>query len=154
MGVDTRRAFRFYSIFIFSAKPSFSTKAGNNAKDRKGGELAFSSSSTLCKTMVSRICKTMGIMTECHVPEFGFLCSFLSHASAQWGQFINLHSSFHQYDEMSLPELWQLCQDRVSVLTEPRPANAWGNRKAPIRREGITISKARWQVLPSPPLPR
>jgi len=55
--------FLFHSIFIFSAKPCFSTQAVNNARARKCGELPFSSSSPLCKTMVSRICKTIGKVT-------------------------------------------------------------------------------------------
>src|SRR5260370_15120510 len=40
-------------------------------------------------------------------------------SGAQWGLFISQHSSFHQSGKMSLPELWLLCQDRGSVLTEP-----------------------------------
>src|SRR5215469_12662144 len=50
----------------------FLIKAVHDPKTQKSGVLSFPSSSTPCKTMVSRICKTMGKMTPRSDPYLSF----------------------------------------------------------------------------------
>jgi hypothetical protein len=54
---------RLLLFLKFSAKPCFPIEAADRPKTQKCGGLPFPSSSTPCKTMVSRICKTIGKMT-------------------------------------------------------------------------------------------
>jgi hypothetical protein len=60
---------RLLLFLKFSAKPCFPIEAADRPKTQKCGGLPFPSSSTPCKTMVSRICKTIGKMTFQRISE-------------------------------------------------------------------------------------
>jgi hypothetical protein len=75
MGVETRRAVPVPLYLHFFCKTMLLREGWEQRQSPKGGELAFSSSSALCNTMVSRICKTIGKVTACHLTlRFSRIC--------------------------------------------------------------------------------